>query len=430
MKVCRPLHQLLALSPGASLLAALFAPPTHAAAPDTGFVRVTVQTDKGAVTVVTARRQYRFQPQGRTFYLARNGDDAGDGSRAHPWAGFAHALAQLQPGDLLYVRGGDYPTPFIISKSGEADRPIIISAYPGERVRIYQPAGWQREHIHQATVTLGAVKYVWLHGFEIEGCRGQQDAPDNDNYGQNGVTLSGGAGEGVRILNNVVSHAQHCGIKEMGHGGTHFLIEGNVIFDNGTNGLAHGIYIPSSEAVVRGNAIFRSSGYGIHLYSNPMKCEVYDNLCFENGAAGIIVSGPDNVIAHNVCFRNKWAGLVLFRGGCKRNRIANNIFADNERGQIAMDDGGGNPQYGAPSENALENNVVFPDQNWAQPPTVAGWCVGTLLSQVPVAPVNGSTYDVRQHPDSIARGAAHPVTLNGARGGSDAGLFPATQYQH
>lgn len=400
----------------------LASPAAFAAQLEDGFARVVLSLDNPSA-VVLPRKEYKFEAVGRMLHVARTGNDSTDGSKAKPWATFAHALAQLKPGDVLYARGGDYPTPLFIRVSGEPARPIIVSAFPGERVRIHQPPGWQRQHEHGATVELNGAKHVWLHGFVIEGCRGERGAPKNDTYAQNCITLSDKAGEGVRILNNIVSRAQHCGIKEMGHGGKRFLIEGNVVFNNGTDDLDHGIYIPSNEAVLRGNFIFRNKGYGIHLYETPSRCQVYNNVCIENGACGIIVSGADNVVAHNVCARNDWAGLLLFRGECVKNTVVNNLFFNNRRSQIAMDDGGG--KLGTPARNLLDYNAVFPEKGWAEPPVVATWTGKHTLT---TDPQTVGDWDFRPKPSSPLHSAGGSVQLNGAKHGSDIGLFSASHY--
>jgi hypothetical protein len=46
--------------------------------------------------------------EGRTFYMALDGDDTNDGSAAAPFLTFAHSIGALAPGDTLLVRDGDY----------------------------------------------------------------------------------------------------------------------------------------------------------------------------------------------------------------------------------------------------------------------------------------------------------------------------------
>src|SRR3990172_2984884 len=87
--------------------------------------------------------------------------------------------------------------------------------------------------------------------------------------------------------------------------------------------LDHSIYL-GSDVIIRGNACFRAAGWGLHLYSGdysrPSGQHVYNNVCFQS-PGGVVESGPNNVIAHNVCARNSSSsGIMLFRGGSKQDR--------------------------------------------------------------------------------------------------------------
>lgn len=66
------------------------------------------------------------------FVDARTGDDANDGSRSKPWRTLQHSVEQLKPGDTLYVRAGTYYERIYLTRSGTAESPIVVSAYPGE----------------------------------------------------------------------------------------------------------------------------------------------------------------------------------------------------------------------------------------------------------------------------------------------------------
>lgn len=75
---------------------------------------------------------------GTTYHTATTGDDAtGDGSLARPWRTIQHGMDQLQPGDRLYVRGGEYAEKNLtFARSGRADAYITVAGYPGEQARI------------------------------------------------------------------------------------------------------------------------------------------------------------------------------------------------------------------------------------------------------------------------------------------------------
>jgi len=391
--------------------------------PNGGWATVTVDAEAGPVTITLPRRDFTFVAAHATYYVATTGSDGADGSIDRPWQTLTYALSQLVAGDVLYVRAGDFAEPLTIDTSGSPGAPIVLSAYPGERVRILQPAGWQAAHPNDGTIVLQAVHDVWIHGFAIEGSLGMADAPAADHYGQNGITLAGGAGEGVRILNNEVSRVQHCGIKEMGHGGVHFVLEGNIVHDVGVTGQDHGFYIPASDAVLRGNVAFRAAGFGIHLYSTPARVHVYDNVTFENAVAGIIVAGPDNVVAHNVVTDNGNSGIMLFRTGCTGNTFVNDVAFANQGGQFSMDDGGG--AYTPPSNNTIDYVVVSPASGWAVPSQLAA----SAGSHVTTAdPMLSGSFDFRPGAGSPCLGAAGAVVLNGASASSDIGLFSASLF--
>lgn len=66
------------------------------------------------------------------FVDANQGDDANDGSQAKPWKTMQHGVRQLKPGDTLYLREGIYYERVYLTRSGTAESPIVITAYPGE----------------------------------------------------------------------------------------------------------------------------------------------------------------------------------------------------------------------------------------------------------------------------------------------------------
>jgi parallel beta-helix repeat protein len=148
----------------------------------------------------------------------------------------------------------------------------------------------------------------------------------------------------------------HCGLKEMGHGGTGILMEANIIFDNGTRSTDHGIYCPADDLTIRGNIIFNNAGFGVHSYSSPKRQRIVQNICFGNRVCGIILAGSENQVYHNVCVGNG-IGMFYFRGGCTDNVVQNNIFAFNGT-DGGYDNGGG--KLGDPARNADDYNCYFP----------------------------------------------------------------------
>ena len=263
---------------------------------------------------------------------------------------------KAEAGDVVYVRAGTYVEHLVIKKSAEEEKPIILSCAPDALGKVKMTPS--KEYVEKNPS--GAV--ITLHGSprldQRPGDRGPADPkpPRGGNLRCERHHLGGKAGEGCRATNNVVYSNVHCGLKEMGHGGTKILMEGNVIFENGTEGRDHGIYCPSDELTINGNVIFNNAGYGIHSYSQPKRQVITRNLCIGNKVCGIILAGSECKVFHNVCVNNG-IGLFYFRGGCKGNVVKNNIVAFNKT-DCGYDNGGG--KYGDPADNIDDFNCYFP----------------------------------------------------------------------
>jgi hypothetical protein len=71
-----------------------------------------------------------------TYYVAPGGDDRNPGTIEAPFATVkrAHDNEALQPGDVIYLRGGTYyPTmQTVFNKTGDSNNYYVLSSYPGE----------------------------------------------------------------------------------------------------------------------------------------------------------------------------------------------------------------------------------------------------------------------------------------------------------
>ena len=72
----------------------------------------------------------------KSYYVAPGGDNGNPGTIEAPFASLkkAHDNGNLQPGDVIYLRGGTYyPTQqTVFTKAGSADKYFILRSYPGE----------------------------------------------------------------------------------------------------------------------------------------------------------------------------------------------------------------------------------------------------------------------------------------------------------
>ena len=67
------------------------------------------------------------------FYVAPHEDDGSAGTEVQPLATLQAAVNKLQPGDTLLIRGGVYRETVTFPRSGTAEKPITLKAYPGEQ---------------------------------------------------------------------------------------------------------------------------------------------------------------------------------------------------------------------------------------------------------------------------------------------------------
>jgi copper-binding protein NosD len=321
--------------------------------------KVSLQYERGEWQFVRpVLSPWHFRPVGRIYWVSPNGDDAADGSSSHPLHTLGKAVNLADPGDVVYARAGTYAERLTIEKSGEAGKPIVLSCAPGKlgQVKIAPSRAEVAQNRTGAVITLRGAHHVWINGFVIEGPRGRPDAPKQETYGANGITWANGSGPGCRATNNVVYGNVHCGLKEMGHGGAGIVIEGNLVFENGTAPTDHGIYCPADGLTINGNILLNNAGFGIHSYIRPKSQRITRNLCLGNREGGILLAGSANRVYHNVCASNA-VGIFYFRGDCSDNVVKNNIFAFN-RTDCGYDSGGG--QLGDPSRNTDDYNCYHP----------------------------------------------------------------------
>ena len=67
-----------------------------------------------------------------TYYVSPTGNDSAAGTLGQPFATVQHGVDQLNPGDTLYLRAGNYHENVSLTHSGTANAPITVAAYPGE----------------------------------------------------------------------------------------------------------------------------------------------------------------------------------------------------------------------------------------------------------------------------------------------------------
>ena len=68
------------------------------------------------------------------YYVSTTGKDNNPGTIEKPFRSISKAAENLSPGDTCYIREGRYHQSFSGILKGKSDKPIVFSAYPGEKV--------------------------------------------------------------------------------------------------------------------------------------------------------------------------------------------------------------------------------------------------------------------------------------------------------
>jgi parallel beta-helix repeat protein len=260
---------------------------------------------------------------------------------AAPWRTLRHAVAQLRPGDTLYLRGGIYAGSQNTIDSARATVPrgtswsnaITIAGHPGESVIIRPQAD-----LNGIRLTVGAPAYLVFQDFVID----MADSTGNGSEPE-GIYLSDGANHN-RFQRLEVRNGGSFGItfsKNNGNSGFNEVLNSKV--HNTGNGRGdprngHGFYISTSDNLIEGNDIYGNAGYGIHLYDDAgpkfvARNVIRGNTIYNNGggrsaAYGLVVAwGDANLIANNTIYGNP--GGIFVYVDSSNTQVVGNLIRSN-----------------------------------------------------------------------------------------------------
>ena len=193
----------------------------------------------------------------------------------------------VAPGDTIWLRGGLYSGVFESTLMGEPDKPIVVRAFPGERVTIDTGAA-----------NSGAGLFVrgsdcWYWGIEI------MNSDPNRASSQ-----KGSAPTDLRRVPGVVVDGPR----------TKFI---NMVIHDTAGG--YGFWTPAEDSEIYGNLIFyngwsapdRGHGHAIYSQNKLGKKRIEDNIAFSNFGMGIRAYGSGRAFANNIEF----VGNVSFNAG-------------------------------------------------------------------------------------------------------------------
>ncbi len=281
-----------------------------------------------------------------TKWVSNDGSDVnGDGSEAHPWKSLQFAANSVGPGDYVIVKPGNY-WGMNMTTDGKPDARITFHAMPGVVIDEPNPEN------HQDGINLEGADYVTIEGFSVANMpRAGLRSVNND---------------GAIFRDNTSDHNKMWGI--LTGWAENIIVENNVV---SRSQVEHGIYISNSAdgAIIRNNIVWGNHDSGIQfnadrylpgdgVHSNNL---VEGNVIYDNGSGGgaaLNFDGfQDSIVRNNLLYNNHSTGIVLYVGyaadSSTNNLIENNtvVMAADARWALLMTDGS--------SGNTIVNNILL-----------------------------------------------------------------------
>ena len=215
------------------------------------------------------------------YASSSEGDDANNGTSAHPVRTARHLVDISGPGDVDCL-AGSFVEDLTIDHGGRAGAPLTVRSLPGAQTRA---------HVRGRMWITDGANNVVVAGLDIDGSNldgGELPSPTIE-------------GDRVRLLgNDITNHRHHiCVILGSIHGfgaARGDVLDGNRIHDCGRrpgNNHHHGVYLENAIGTrITNNVIADSADRGIQLYPSSQGALIARNVLFRNGE-GVIFSGNE-----------------------------------------------------------------------------------------------------------------------------------------
>lgn len=221
-------------------------------------------------------------PDSPAYYVSPKGNDKNPGTFDQPFLTWAKAIEIAKPGDIIYIRGGEYTfntdkrIAVVIKKSGSESKPICLWAYPNERP-ILKCSGKNAFGIEMDSSNFWHIKGIEITGIvQLQGyiCRGIS-----------GRGCSNNIFESIKCYKNA-----GCGIFLADYS-TNNLVKNCDFYDNydklNNGGNADGLqiaYIPKGcSNKIYGCRMWNNSDDGLDLWKNEGIIYVENCWAWHNG---------------------------------------------------------------------------------------------------------------------------------------------------
>ncbi|MBX9766573.1 MAG: hypothetical protein K2X47_04820 [Bdellovibrionales bacterium] len=314
--------------------------------------------------------------QGKILYIAKNGSDAAVCSETAPCTTISSTIGKLAAGDLILMRGGDYPESEIwlrreYNHSGTVEQRKAIKAYPGENV--YLSNGQRALIVDADYLTISGLRFLNGKSTGVS----EKESLANSRVGNKFINNSF---EGTISWSAIDSHGNDHVLA-----GNACKVSGSVV---GTQG--HCYYISYGNNIkLLYNIGSGAPGYGIHIFDQRRRASgdfqrVLSNILVEGNIltnstlrSGLIIACGDEgnlgnrvenvIVRNNILAGNAHLGMAIPPYCLVRNiKVYNNTFYENGRQAISF--GGTNLNQDIDVANNLfyqtENKVCKQDCTW------------------------------------------------------------------
>lgn len=243
------------------------------------------------------------------YYLSPSGNDSNPGTLAAPWKTLDRLQKEqknLQPGDTVYFRGGEYviddsaKKSYYLWRGGTESAPVTYRNYQGEKPWIIYDRRNIGAGVGQLMINLYS-NYAIIDGLNFRQTEGSRELGISGNQPDRiqNVRAFRIEGSNVTIRNCAIENFSGPG---MNIAGSNLLVEHCSLTGQG----GHGFYISGSNGTYRYNILDGSRGYsnqqGINIqYRAAHGNKIYGNLLKNGQATGVVFSGR---VANNEVFNN------------------------------------------------------------------------------------------------------------------------------
>jgi hypothetical protein len=268
------------------------------------------------------------------YYVSPIGNDANSGFINKPWKTLAKAAEMASAGQTIFIHGGTYNERLVPENSGEQDKYIIFTAYPGETV-IINGRGVAIPQL-EGLVNVTKKQFIRLSGLHVI------NAGDGVANGKWNMGISVQKADHIIIDHNMIDHTYSTGI-DLGLANSFIVVDSNEV--TGTNfgelddEVSLGMFWFSHDLEIKNNLVHHTKNEGIGAAAGPHDISIHNNTVHNVG------QGSQRVAIYIDAWTEHEYNIGVYN---------NRVYDNGGQGIVAASEGGGLLE----SVN-IYNNIVY-----------------------------------------------------------------------